>query len=172
VRHWNWPILSCLLFWALVISACNGVFSTAYDQQDFEEWARSQKADTLYETMHNIQTWMDAHMQYEPDGVIDYFRHPLKTWWQRGDCEDWAGVAIAALEINGYTDFWLQSVWYGDDGHTVCTDGTYHLGNWGLFQVPPREQDPYRNVAFAVSADWTEFTVRDSNLNVITRGNR
>jgi hypothetical protein len=160
-------VVLCLTVWLIAVS-CTGSLFYRYEQSDFNEWALSQHVEgSKYETMHNIITWMQAHMQYEPDGIIDYFKHPLKTWWQRGDCEDWAGVCIEALAICGYTDFWLQSVWYHNDGHTVCTNGIYHLGNWGLHPVATVTADAEQNVAYTISGDWEAYTIRDRNLNKI-----
>lgn len=168
-------LMLCIVI-ILFIEGCNTpIPSILYSEshEDFTTWAISMKGSTAYTTMYKLSVWMKEHMRYESDGLFDYYKPVLKTWWQTGDCEDWSRVALEALHINGYTEFFFLSVYYetdkGPDGHTVCTDGTAHVSNWGCYYG----FSGVRSVVEQVSAGrWVRYTLRDKNLTLLEVVNR
>ena len=108
------------------------------DPEDFEAWVESMRRETEEQTVLAIGEWMRAHMTFETDGLVDYYKPWRRAWNQTGDCEDFAGVACEALHRLGYTDYRLVYVTHPDPvGHAVCSNGVYHLGNWRPCSLSP-----------------------------------
>jgi hypothetical protein len=156
-----------LLAVLLCLAMCGCSESVLYraDADAFDAWVESMRMTNETETVHAIGAWMRANMKYEDDGLFDYFKPWERAWNQTGDCEDFAGVACEALHRLGYTDYRLVSVWSASGrGHTVCSNGLWHVGNWPVAWVG--EHNNFRAVAFAVYPDWTRVVVRSLKLEI------
>lgn len=143
------------------LSGCGQSVLHSESRKEFNAWAKSMKRPHLTGECQAIAAWMKLHMQYESDGLLDYFKPVLQTWWRRGDCEDFARVACEALHHNDHSQFYLLSVFWPGNGHTVCTDGFRHLGNWGYFDGFNGNE----SLADSISGGkWNRFIVRDLKL--------
>jgi len=159
-------ILTAIAFTvAIAIAGCSESVFYRADPDAFSSWVESMRRDTEEETVKAIGAWMRANMKYEDDGLLDYFKPWRRAWWQVGDCEDFAGVACEALHRLGHTDYRLVSVWSASGrGHTVCSNGYWHVGNWPVTLVGDRGN--WHAVAVSVYPDWNKFIVRALDLKV------
>ena len=156
---------------AIVIAGCSESVFYRADADAFDAWVESMRRPTEADTVHAIGAWMRANMKYEDDGIFDYFKPWRRAWWQTGDCEDFSGVACEALHRIGYTDYRLVSVWSASGrGHTVCSNGIWHVGNWPVKFIGFEGNWPM--AAASVYADWTMYNVRNIDLSLVEKGVR
>jgi len=168
-RHLKLKLIALMALSCLLCGCSESVLYRA-DESDFNEWVEKMYSPALSVHLMNISNWMKANMKYEPDGLLDYFKPWQRAWNQTGDCEDFSGVALEALHRKGRTEFVFVSVFYGSDGHTVCSNKQYHISNWGVFGV---NAPTYEGIADHVSAgNWKRYIVRSRDFKVLQEVNR
>jgi predicted transglutaminase-like cysteine proteinase len=115
-------------------------------------------AKVWYLLEHTVTYTFDRHAY----GADEYFASAEELWARkRGDCEDYAILAKALLDRNGYTTV-LFSAWHaahdasGNDGHTVVAfleRGRWnHLSNLGYVRA---EALTHEELAASIFPDWT-----------------
>jgi predicted transglutaminase-like cysteine proteinase len=120
----------------------------------------------LYDTPAKVWYLLEHTVAYAFDqdeyGVAEHFPTAEEFWARkRGDCEDYAILAKALLDRNGYTTV-LFSAWHaardasGNDGHTVVAfleRGRWnHLSNLGYVRA---EALTHEELAASIFPDWT-----------------
>jgi transglutaminase-like putative cysteine protease len=120
----------------------------------------------VYDTPARIWHLLEHTVAYAFDrdeyGVSEYFPTAEEFWARkRGDCEDYAILAKALLDRNGYTTV-LLSAWRqdrdagGNDGHTVVAfleRGRWnHISNLGYVRA---DAVTHEELAASIFPDWT-----------------
>jgi predicted transglutaminase-like cysteine proteinase len=120
----------------------------------------------IYDTPAKVWYLLEHTVAYAFDqdeyGVAEYFPTAEEFWARKqGDCEDYAILAKALLDRNGYTTV-LLSAWHaahdasGNDGHTVVAfleHGRWnHISNLGYVRA---EAVTHEELAASIFPDWT-----------------
>ncbi|HEY8369899.1 MAG TPA: transglutaminase-like domain-containing protein [Thermodesulfobacteriota bacterium] len=120
----------------------------------------------IYDTPEKVWHLLDRTVTYGFDravwGVDEYFATPEEFWAvKKGDCEDYAALAKALLDRNGYTTV-LFSAWRqerdagGNDGHTVVAfleNGRWnHISNLGYVRA---QATTHEELAASIFPNWT-----------------
>jgi predicted transglutaminase-like cysteine proteinase len=120
----------------------------------------------IYDTPAKVWYLLEHTVAYAFDqdeyGMAEYFPTAEELWARkRGDCEDYAILAKALLDRNGYTTV-LFSAWHaahdasGNDGHTVVAfleHGRWnHISNLGYVRA---EAVTHEELAASIFPDWT-----------------
>lgn len=120
----------------------------------------------IFDTPAKVWYLLEKTVTYSFDrqawGYDEYFATAEEFWSRkRGDCEDYAALAKALLDRNGYTTV-LFSAWRperdagGNDGHTVVAfleNGRWnHISNLGYVKA---EATTHEELAASIFPNWT-----------------
>ena len=142
------------------------------------KFALSHKKFSDYETMKSIHSWMISNMTWEQDswgGFLDYPRDSKRTLKRkRGDCEDFAGLAMEVLKRNNIESFYFAVLEDSENlikkGHVVClvklNNSYYHIGNYKKLYGP---YNNYKSVASSIFPKWKTYEVKDYDFKTINK---
>jgi len=149
-------LVSCLIF---VLVGCSGVVTPTT--------ASFQETISLLDTPEKLSNWMLKNIKYEShyETGINYRLSPEEIFESKcGCCAEFAIFACAVLEYHGY-EAEIFSISVASDpskGHAVCAyqySGLRYIINVGRIEGP---YQTYRDIAFALNKDWTEYHFYDS----------
>lgn len=137
--RWMYKFSDILLFFNFVKNWIRGRIA---DKNELEKVYENLKGKNAWQ----MQEWMRANYQYEADGFFDFRKHSRVFLYEgKGDCEDFANIFEILLPRLGYTNVYMDLVFYIHDdgkraGHAICyaeKDGnSYGFGNWPLVHYP------------------------------------